>query len=461
MPGLAAQGGLHYLLDTFKFPAIGEITFSCNSSEIQWVVPAGITSVSAVLVGGGGGGGAGGNQAQRSGGGGGGLRYVNGLIVAPGETLKIKAGLGGTGHSTNPGPFGFGNNNTYKLNNPGFDSYIASDNNSTNRVGLAGTIIVIAGAGGTFPIPSASDFNNEWYVALKANNASTVSTQTVRYKGGGGTTPGIYSFGTIAGGNGGDGGQGTGGNGGGMDGGGGGAAGWITGTFGGNGAYYTGNQATSYVIATNGAAGGGGGGNSGNTGGAYGGGGGGGVGIRWGIGPNGYSGAYNSSGQTDTAFGQPAQGGSFGNDGYATGNELVSFSGYFDSAPYPSNYTNNSTGNGLRAFNSNRDPTPTGEVPSKPGEGSGGTYGGGGGGAQGSGTGGGFSGNGGCGVVRILWVARTQQKTRNYPGSFNTTLTIQQNVDAGWSGIGTTNILSSYGFPTLPPAAGGPNLLGP
>lgn len=443
MPGSDAQGGLHYLLDTFKFPAIGEVTFSCNASEIQWVVPVGITSISAVLVGGGGGGGAGGNQTQRPGGGGGGLRYINGMVVVPGETLIIKAGLGGTGHSCNPGPANFGNNFDYKLNNPGFNSYIASNNNSTNRVGLAGTIIVFAGAGGTFPEPSAQVIAGNFYTALDGTKQNSDNSQSVRYKGGGGTTPGVYSFGTIAGGNGGDGGQGLGGNGGGMDGGGGGAAGWITGTFGGNGAYYTGNSAATYVIATDGSSGGGGGGNSGNTGGAFGGGGGGGVGVRWGIGPNGKSGAYNSSGQTDTAFGQPAQGGSYGVDGKATGIEFVSFSGYFDSFPYPSNYPNNSDGNGLRAFNGNRDPVPIGEVPSIVGEGSGGTYGGGGGGAQSSGTGGGFSGNGGCGVVRILWVARSGIITRNYPTAT------------------TTNILSSYGFPTAPPANGGVDLLGP
>lgn len=469
----SAQGGFQYLLDTFKFPSIGEITFECDGSERLWQVPAGITSISAVLIGGGAGGGAGGGQTQRSGGGGGGLRYINGMVVVPGETLKIKAGLGGTGHSCNAGPADFANNGEYKLNEPGFHSYIASDNNAnvTARAGIGGTIIVIAEGGGHFPAPTLANINNEFYVTLQQSQANAGNTTGIATSGGTGTAPGIYTFGTIGGGNGGHGGRGDGGNGGGQDGGGGGAAGWVNGTRGGNGAWYSANNAASYVPPTNGAAGGGGGGNVGAQGGAHGAGGGGGTGIRWGIGPNGFRGSYNTDpdsgdfpGDTPDAFSQPGQGGSFGRDGKATGNELVSYAGYFSSAPYPSNYPNGSDGNGVRGFSASLDAIPDAgaEIPSKPREGGGGYYGGGGGGAQSSGTGGGFSGEGACGVVRILWVARTQRITRNYPGGYNTSLTIAQNISAGWSGISTTNILTSYGFPTLPPAAGGvPDFFGP
>ena len=54
----SSQGGIHYLLDTFKFPAYGEVDFYCLGPGVQqfWTVPVGVTSISAVLIGGGGGG---------------------------------------------------------------------------------------------------------------------------------------------------------------------------------------------------------------------------------------------------------------------------------------------------------------------------------------------------------------------------------------------------------------------
>ena len=459
-----------YLLDTFKFPAYGEITFECSENEYLWQVPAGITSISAVLIGGGGAGAAGGNQTQRAGGGGGGLRYINSMVVVPGETLRIKAGCGGTGQSLNPGPTGFGANNTYKLTEPGVDSYIASDNNANvpARTGIGDTIIVFAQGGGQTPAPTAANIAASWYVAFSANSTQATATESIQYEGGSGTTPGSYSFGTIGGGNGGDGGQGTGGNGGGMDGGGGGAAGWVNGTTGGSGGYFTGNNAASYVNPTDGAAGGGGGGGTSDTGGSFGAGGGGGTGMRWGIGPNGQDGNFNSDGSTaEQAIGQPGQGGSWGRDGKATGNDLISYAAYFGADPHPSNYPNGSDGNGLRGFVNSYDGIPEGEVPANEREGSGGYYGGGGGGAQSSGSGGGFSGFGGDGVVRIIYAARIKPSdygqdpgpgqdqgiTRLYPGDYDPSLTLAQNQAAGWPD--ETNLLTSFGYPNIPPAAGG------
>jgi len=68
----------------------------------SWVVPIGITSVSAVLIGGGGAGGSsnGISGPGTSGGGGGGLRWINNLSVIPGETLTVRVGAGGAPAST-------------------------------------------------------------------------------------------------------------------------------------------------------------------------------------------------------------------------------------------------------------------------------------------------------------------------------------------------------------------------
>lgn len=452
-----------YLLDTFKFPAYGEVTFECAQNQVEWRVPIGVTSISAVLIGGGCGGGAGGNQTERSGGGAGGLRYINGLVVVPGETLLVKAGLGGTGHTTNPFPTvgskSFGSNFDFKFNNPGYDSYIASNNNSnvTARAGIGGTIIVLAEGGGKFPSPTSTGVSVDFYSeSFVGNNSTALATVGLGTSGGNGSTTGIFLYGTIGGGNGGHGGEGGKGTGGGIDGGGGGGPSWVAGTRGGFGGWYDGNQ---LVFPTNGTNGGGGGGMTSKGGGAYGGGGGGGTGMRWGIGPNGFRGSYNSDNLTndDTAYSWGGQGGSFGRDGKAPGNELISYSAWVEGIePTPSNYPNASDGNGLRGFTSDEDAIPTGPIPSNENEGSGGFYGGGGGGAQTGGTGGGFSGNGRCGVVRIIYAARPRGSvTRNYPGSYNTSLTIAQNVSNGWSGINTTNVLTSFGYPTLPPAAGG------
>ena len=70
-------------------------TFTTND---LFVVPAGVTSISAVAVGGGGGGGGVTDGSNGGGGGGGGaLAYVNSIAVTPGETLTVVVGAIGAG----------------------------------------------------------------------------------------------------------------------------------------------------------------------------------------------------------------------------------------------------------------------------------------------------------------------------------------------------------------------------
>lgn len=444
------QGGIGYLLDTTKFPIIGEVSFACSSTEYEWVVPAGITSISAICIGGGGSGGVGGNQTERAGGGGGALRWVNGLVVVPGETLRIKAGLGGTAQpgSVVPG------NGQFLWSRPGQHSYIASNNNASvpARTGIGGTIIVIAEGGGWDGYVSDT-------VRIRPDNLDLISepapgiqnareTAGIGTSGGKGTAYGTYPWGTVGGGNGGHGGAG-GGTGGGQDGGAGGAGGYNG--DGGIGAQESNNTlGTPLRRSTRGSFGGGGGGMFGRGGGGNAGGGGGGTGVYWGIGPNGGPGGYGYDGaDVDydfTFFGAGGQGGSFGADGRATGSEVVSDAQYFltGNSTYP---TSNSIGNGKRGYQANLDDP----INSAIFRGDGGDYGGGGGGADGGKTEQPQSGKGGCGHVRILFVARNDFIIREYGANrttetrtiggqqvtvtfrdFNPNLSIAQNLAAGW-----------------------------
>ena len=76
------------------FTTVGSNTFT---------VPAGVTKISAVLIGGGGAGGGSGSGSGGNGGGGGGLIYVNDFPVTPGQTLAVIVGAGGGGVSGGTG----------------------------------------------------------------------------------------------------------------------------------------------------------------------------------------------------------------------------------------------------------------------------------------------------------------------------------------------------------------------
>lgn len=427
------EGGLNYLVDTFQFPAFGERDFYCIGDGVEqtFVVPVGVTSISAVLIAGGSGGQCGGNQRQSRGGGGGGLRYINGLPVVPGEVLKICVGCGGTevrGTYAETLPA----QNQPAAAHPGENSYISSTNNNNvpQRVGIGNTIIIFAQGGGQFET-----------TFLDPNGSSRTCSA-----GGTGTVPGSYSWGTVGGGDGGFGGPES-NKGGARDGGGGGAGGW-TGN-GGNGAYAGEKGSEPNIDPTAGSGGGGGGGMYTSGGGGNGGGGGGGTGVIWGSGTNG------NSAQGSTAvisgnefFGWCGQGGSYGADGLATGNEtfgpteysLMTGAGPNGLIPTPYNYRNGSIGNGVRGYIGSEDDAVGGVRP--PREGGGGYFGGGGGGADTSGSETANSGSGGDGVIRIIYAARFN-RSRNYPSPNN-----------------ANNVLSNYGYPFNPPANGGPRLDG-
>lgn len=172
----------------------GEAIFTTTGSN-SWVVPAGVTSISAVCIGGGGGGDA--SASGGSGGRGGDLRYYNNLSVTPGETLTITVGAGGTAGAT-PTAGGF------------------------SRIARSATTLLEAGGGAEGSTGGSGNTTN--------GTSSTIAGSIGGGNGGTGANPGIDTTSggggaggySGAGGNGntGDGGNGSGGGGGGGGGGG-------------------------------------------------------------------------------------------------------------------------------------------------------------------------------------------------------------------------------------------------
>jgi hypothetical protein len=187
-----------------------EAIFTDTSGPISWVVPSGVTKISAVCIGGGGGGK--GDGSGGGGGAGGDLRYYNNLSVTPGETLTITVGVGGTG-GTSPTAGGY------------------------SRIARSGTTLLEAAGGGAGSTTSSGAKNgtsttvggsvggNDGGTSTNSGGASTSSGAggAGGYAGNGGTgasltnTAGSTGTGGSGGGGGGGGGSSCGGSGGGVN----------------------------------------------------------------------------------------------------------------------------------------------------------------------------------------------------------------------------------------------------
>ena len=226
---------------TFNGASVNAQTAYTSSGTNSFVVPVGVTSISAVAIGGGGGG----NYAMfdtypGGGGGGGGLSYGT-FTVTPGETLTIVVGSGGNG-----GTFGSS----------------AGSAGGSSQVKRGSTVLLQGGGGGGTTNSSAYNPSD--------GGAGGTSTGTQRDGGGSGGSGGS-PYGYVAG-------QKSGGGGG-------------TGGYSGNGGN-GGAEGTGVYVATAGSGGGGGGGGADTSGAGQNGGG---VGIL-GEGSSGAAGAQNSAG---------------------------------------------------------------------------------------------------------------------------------------------------------------------
>lgn len=174
-------------------------TVYTNPSTYNFVVPDGVTEVSAVCVGGGGGAAGTGGDRGGGGGGGGGLAYGT-FTVTPGETLTVRVGVGGLSGTSNT-----------SMGSPGGESYIRRN---------ATTLLSGGGGGG----------------GRNGSSAATGGTSSGSQRDGGGTggAGGAYAYNNAGGagggaagysGNGGGGANGNGNSGGGNGSGGGGGGG--------------------------------------------------------------------------------------------------------------------------------------------------------------------------------------------------------------------------------------------
>lgn len=138
--------GLVLALDTgntksfVDVPVQGQQAYTTPGTH-SWTCPAGVYSVSAVVVGGGGGGAGGYGQ----GGAGGGLAYKNNISVTPGQSYTVVVGSGGTGATDD----GDGSIWTMALGSDGGDSYFVNTSTVRATGGSAATSTSDIPQGGT------------------------------------------------------------------------------------------------------------------------------------------------------------------------------------------------------------------------------------------------------------------------------------------------------------------------
>jgi len=171
-------------------------TIQNNTEVYQWQCPAGVTSVSVLVIGGGGAGG----DKNGGGGGGGALAYGNSIAVRPGTIYYVGAGLGGK-NVTTLGVTTINPQSKNTLYNFGGDSYFISPavlNAGGGKEGLAGgNSSNTAGGGGGAGGYSGPGGNG-------GSVPTTLSIKITKYSGGaGGTHSGTYLTGGGAGGKGG------------------------------------------------------------------------------------------------------------------------------------------------------------------------------------------------------------------------------------------------------------------
>jgi len=126
-------------------------TSTVNAISTTWTVPAGVYSISAVVIGGGGGGGykSGGGA---GGGGGGGLTYANNITVNPGEVLTIRVAFAGAFATASLSP-GYGGSSSITRASAtvlitASSGYAGSQNASTaGAQGVGGNGTIVNGSG--------------------------------------------------------------------------------------------------------------------------------------------------------------------------------------------------------------------------------------------------------------------------------------------------------------------------
>lgn len=190
--GIGASSGLYSLGDSAGVEFAVDSSVGYNHTTYSWTVPAGVTSVSMVVIASGASGGAGSGGLYRgSGGGGGGVSYRNGVSVTPGEVLTISVGRGAPGAlvpSDPPNQTANGNNGLYARVERGSTILVTANGGSLGYGSNYNTI----GAGGT----GGSTLNANYGGGTGGNGGTGGSSN------GGGGDAGLYTGGTASLGNG-------------------------------------------------------------------------------------------------------------------------------------------------------------------------------------------------------------------------------------------------------------------
>lgn len=186
--GIGASGGLYSLGDSAGVEFAVDSSVGYNHTTYSWTVPAGVTSVSIVVIASGASGGAGGGGAARgSGGGGGGVSYRNGLSVTPGEVLTISVGRGGPGAmvpSDPPNQTANGSSGLYARVERGSTTLVTANGGSFGY----GSSYNSVGAGGT----GGSTLSGNYGGGTGGNGGTGGSSN------GGGGDAGLYTGGTAS-----------------------------------------------------------------------------------------------------------------------------------------------------------------------------------------------------------------------------------------------------------------------
>ena len=128
--------------DMTTLTVVGQQAYS-TPGTYTWTPPAGITSISAVVVGGGGGGGgdgSGGTAWNGSGGGGGGLAYANNIPVTPGTTYSYQVGAAGAAGL--PGGMSWFNSSSYFFAQGGSAGEAGSDQTAVGQTSFSNLYIL-------------------------------------------------------------------------------------------------------------------------------------------------------------------------------------------------------------------------------------------------------------------------------------------------------------------------------
>ena len=137
------------------------VTFT-NTSEVNWNVPAGVTSVSAIIVGGGGGGGDSTSGATGGGGGAGGYFQNTNIFVSGSISIAVGAGGAGSSRTTQADNGGTSYIGTLKVGGGGGANGVTYTGGAKAKSGVGGADFVSSGSGGGGRPTGTAAYTNEY-----------------------------------------------------------------------------------------------------------------------------------------------------------------------------------------------------------------------------------------------------------------------------------------------------------